>query len=59
MSGVPWWLAAPAVIAVAVAAGFGLLAIWIRRNAPVVGARWNAAVEAEKALRRVPEEVTR
>lgn len=59
MNGVPWWLAVPAVIALVVAAGFGLLAFWIRWNAPVVGARWHAAVEAEKARRRVPEEVVR
>jgi hypothetical protein len=56
---VPWWLAVPAVIALAVAAGCGLLAIWIRRNAPAVGAQWNAAAAAAKAQRRVPEEVAR
>lgn len=59
MNVVSWWLTVPALIAAAVVVGFGLLAIWIRRNAPAVGARWNAAVEAENARCRVPEEVIR
>jgi len=59
VNGIPWWLAVPGVIGLVVAAGFGLLAIWIRWNAPAVGARWTAAVEAEKARRRVPEEAVR
>jgi hypothetical protein len=59
MNGIPWWLAVPAVIALVIAAGFGVLAVWIRWNGPAVGARWHAAVEAENARSRIPEEVTR
>jgi hypothetical protein len=32
----PWWITVPGVLAVAIAAGFGVLAVWMRWNEPHV-----------------------
>jgi hypothetical protein len=49
----PWWITVPAVLAVAIAAGYGALAVWIWWNGPRAAADLAAQrIAAESAHQR-------
>ena len=55
MSGVPWWLAVPVILAALVVAGFGVLALHVRLTRPPAGAVAAArpVIQARPAERKV------
>lgn len=48
----PWWITVPAGLAVVIAAGYGVLALWIRLNGPRAAAALAAQRIAAEAGQR-------
>jgi hypothetical protein len=58
----PWYIAVPGALGAAVAAGFLLLAAWMRLHGPAVAQQYSEAFAREHAARaaeRVLEEASR